>query len=91
MALLGPGPVAAHLDLWGRPDIHNEGSGLARLIHALSHTSAKTGRKIGRRPNNAGFRAVFPLGECHLPERDSQDEVGSPLVLLLDGRQPLDR
>eukprot|EP00959_Pyramimonas_sp_CCMP1952_P060951 1273321-Pyramimonas_sp.AAC.1 len=68
MAVLGLGPVAAHLGPWGRPDIHNEGSGLARLMHTLSHASAETGRSRRPSPEHTGFRAVSPLGECHLPE-----------------------
>eukprot|EP00959_Pyramimonas_sp_CCMP1952_P324785 6798374-Pyramimonas_sp.AAC.1 len=73
MAVLGLGPVAAHLDPWGRPDTHSEVSGLAHLMHTLSHASAATGRSRRSSPEHMGSRAVFPLGEYHSPERDSQD------------------
>eukprot|EP00959_Pyramimonas_sp_CCMP1952_P035786 749329-Pyramimonas_sp.AAC.1 len=91
MVLLGLGPVATHLGPWGRPNIHSEESGLARLMHAPSRASAETGRSRRPSPVHTGFRAVSPLGEGHLPERDGQDKVGSPFVLLWGGRQPLDR
>eukprot|EP00959_Pyramimonas_sp_CCMP1952_P289604 6057170-Pyramimonas_sp.AAC.1 len=68
MVLLGLGPVAAHLGLWGRPDIHSEESGLPHLMRNPSHASAETGRKRRPSPVHAGFRAVSPREECHLPE-----------------------
>eukprot|EP00959_Pyramimonas_sp_CCMP1952_P436673 9143729-Pyramimonas_sp.AAC.1 len=60
-------------------------------MHVPSHASAETGRSRQPSPLHTGFRAVSPPGECRLPERDSQDEMDSPLVLLWGDWQPLDR
>eukprot|EP00959_Pyramimonas_sp_CCMP1952_P076233 1592805-Pyramimonas_sp.AAC.1 len=60
-------------------------------MHAPSHASAETGRSRRPSPVRAGFRGVSPPEECHLPERDNQDIVGSPLVLLWGVLQPLGR
>eukprot|EP00959_Pyramimonas_sp_CCMP1952_P011541 242032-Pyramimonas_sp.AAC.1 len=90
MVLLSLGPVAAHLDP-GRPNIRSEGSGLAHLMHNPSHASAETGRSRRPSPAHTGFEAAPPLEERHLPERDSQDIMGSPLVLLRGVLQPLVR
>eukprot|EP00959_Pyramimonas_sp_CCMP1952_P198124 4144199-Pyramimonas_sp.AAC.1 len=91
MVQLGPEPVAAHLGPWGRPNIRSKESGLACLMHNQSHASAEIGRSRRPSPVHTGFRAAPQLKERHLPERDNQDIVGSPLMLLRGVLQPLDR